>query len=147
MMGRIRTKTLGREIVVQFVREDIDLERAFATFAERQVSAITVAPDVTFDVRSQAVVELAARYKMPAVYGSRLFTKIGGLMSYHADFDEVYHQLGAQYVARILKGEKPADLPVQQPTRFQLLINLKTAKALGIEVPLILLTIADEVIE
>jgi putative tryptophan/tyrosine transport system substrate-binding protein len=143
-------KALGKEIVVQGVRQGIDIERAFASFAERKVSAITVAPDSFLgdDLRrSRAVVELASLYKMPAVYGAQFFPRMGGLMSYTADAKDVWHQLGAQYVARILKGAKPADLPVQQPTKFELVINLKTAKALGLNVPPTLLARADEVIE
>jgi putative tryptophan/tyrosine transport system substrate-binding protein len=141
-------KKFGRQIVVQSVREITDIKKAFASFAEEKVDAITVATDSIFDERrsSQAVVEFAARYKMPAVYGFRFFPREGGLMSYSADLDEVYHQLGA-LVARILKGAKPADLPVQEAHKFQLLLNLKTAKALGLTVPPTLFAFADEVIE
>jgi putative tryptophan/tyrosine transport system substrate-binding protein len=129
---------------MQGVRPNIDIEKAFAKFVERQVSAITVATDTIFadPRRSQAVVELAARYKMPAVYGQPFLPRRGGLMSY-----KVWHQLGTQYVARIFKGAKPADLPVQQPTKFELRINLKTAKALGLTVPPTLVALTDEVIE
>ena len=142
-------KALGREVVVHPIRQNIDIEKAFASFAEREVSGITVAPDSTFDDprRSQAVVEFAALYKIPAVYGNSSFPRGGGLMSYSADFKDMWHQLATQYVARILKGTKPADLPVQQPTKFELVINLRTAKALGLNVPPSFLTRADEVIE
>jgi putative ABC transport system substrate-binding protein len=143
-------KTLGKEIVVQEVRRDIDIEKAFASFAEREVSAVMVAPEsflVDDPRRSRAIVEFASRYKMPAVYGTQFFPRIGGLISYSADEKYLWHQLGTQYVARILKGTKPADLPVQQPTRFKLVINLKTAKALGITIPETLLATADEVIQ
>ena len=143
-------KALGREIVVQEVRRDIDIEKAFASFAEREVSAVMVAPDSFLaddPSRSRAIVEFASRYKMPAVYGVQFFPRIGGLMSYSADGKDMWHQLGTPYVARILKGTKPADLPVQQPTRFKLVINLKTAKALGITIPETLLATADEVIQ
>jgi len=143
-------KALGREIVVQEVRRDIDIEKAFASFAERGVSAVMVAPDSFLaddPSRSRAIVEFASRYKMPAVYGVEFFPRIGGLISYGADGKDVWHQLGTQYVARILKGTKPADLPVQQPTKFKLVINIKIAKALGLTVPPSILVLADEVIE
>jgi putative ABC transport system substrate-binding protein len=97
--------------------------------------------------RSRAIVEFASRYKMPAVYGAQFFPRIGGLMSYSADGKDVWRRLGTQYVARILKGTKPADLPVQQPTKFELVINLNTAKALGLTIPETLLATADEVIQ
>jgi putative tryptophan/tyrosine transport system substrate-binding protein len=142
-------KALGRELIVQGVRQNADIETAFAQFVERQVGAITVATDTIFGDprRSQAVVEFAARYKIPAVYGEPFFPRKGGLMSYSAAIDEVWHQLGSQYVARILKGAKPADLPVQQPTKFELRINLKTAKALGLDIPLALRVAATELID
>jgi putative tryptophan/tyrosine transport system substrate-binding protein len=142
-------KALGVEIVRQDVRQVSDIERAFGSFVERQVSAITVATDIIFSDprRSQAVVEFAARYKLPAVYGQQFFSRIGGLMSYSVSSNNMYHQLGVQYVAPILKGAKPADLPVQQPTKFELVINLKTAKTLGLTVPPSILVLADEVIE
>jgi putative ABC transport system substrate-binding protein len=141
-------KALGREIVVQEVRRNDDIEKAFAIFVERRVSAITVAPDVFFvGSRGQAVIEFAARYKLPAVYGDQFFTRRGGLMSYAAHMDTLYRQLARQFVAPILKGTNPADLPVQQPTKFDLMLNLKTANALGITIPETLLATADEVIQ
>jgi putative ABC transport system substrate-binding protein len=142
-------KALGREVVVHPIRQNIDIEKAFSSFAEREVSGIMVAPEATFDDprRRQAVVEFATLYKIPAVYGDSSFPRRGGLMSYSADFKDLWHQIATQYVARILKGTKPADLPVQQPNKFELVINLRTAKALGLTVPTNLLALADEVIE
>jgi putative tryptophan/tyrosine transport system substrate-binding protein len=143
-------KALGREVVVQEVRRDIDIEKAFASFAEREVSAVMVAPEsflANGPRRNRAIVEFASRYKMPAVYGAQFFPRIGGLRSYSANGIDVWHQLGTQYVARILKGTKPADLPVQQPTKFELVINLKTARTLGLTIPETLLATADEVIQ
>jgi putative ABC transport system substrate-binding protein len=142
-------KALGRELVVHPVRQNIDIRRAFANFAVREVSGVTVDPVSIFGDprRGQAVIEFAARYKIPAVYGASYFPRLGGLMSYNADFQDIWHQLATQYVARILKGTKPADLPVQRPTKFQLVINLRTARVLGLNVPPTLLADADEVIE
>jgi putative tryptophan/tyrosine transport system substrate-binding protein len=137
-------KALGRELVVHPVRQNIDIRRAFANFAEQEVRGITVDPVSNL---GQAVVEFAARYKIPAVYGSSYFPRLGGLMSYNAEPQDMWHQLATQYVARILKGTKPADLPIQQPTKFELVINLRTAKALGLSVPTTLLARADEVID
>jgi putative tryptophan/tyrosine transport system substrate-binding protein len=107
---------------------------------------LIVPPDALIAAHRKLVFELAARYRLPAVYGSRYFAAEGGLVSYGVDIPDLFRQAAA-YVDRILRGEKPADLPVQQPTKFELIINLKTARALGLEVPLQLLYRADEVIE
>jgi putative ABC transport system substrate-binding protein len=139
---------LGREITVLEVRR-LDFEGAFASLFEKRVGALIVGNYTLFSQsRNQnKILELAARYKIPAIYPGRSYVINGGLMSYDSDAQATYRQIGAQYVGPILKGAKPADLPVQQPTKFDLVINLKTAKALGLTISPALLAIADEVIE
>ena len=142
-------QALGREIVVLEAERDADFTAAFATIAERQAGALLVGAFTSFaDARHRRmIVELAARYKIPTMYPGPLFTSFGGLMSYSPDFIDTDRQLGFQYVGRLLKGAKPADLPIQQPTKFWLAINLKTGKELGLTIPPGVLAIADEVIE
>ena len=125
---------------------DDDLTEAFETMAKRNVGAVNVVPDVFFTNRRARIVTLAAQHAIPACYYFREFVIAGGLMSYGADIRETNRVAGI-YVGRILKGEKPADLPVQQSAKIELAINLKTAKALGIIFPTGLLVRADEVIE
>ena len=125
-------------------RGEIDL--AFATIAHERPDALYVAPDPVFFNERIHIIELAARYAVPTVYVDRETTEAGGLMSYGASRTDSYRQAGV-YVGRVLKGEKPAELPVTLPTRFELVINLKTAKALGLTVPFSLLSRADEIIE
>jgi putative ABC transport system substrate-binding protein len=123
-----------------------DIEAAFTTAADRRVDAFLIDVSGFFIGHRDQIVALAARHAIPAGYAGREFVEAGGLMSYGEDFSEGVRQAGT-YVGRILKGEKPGDLPVVQPTKFELAINLKTARALGIPVPLPLLAAADEVIE
>src|SRR5262245_39538766 len=121
-------------------------DKAFAMMAERNIAAILYGANLFAQVISERLVELAARYRIPALYEWREFVTAGGLMSYSTDRNEVGREAGL-YAGRILKGEKPADLPVVQSSRFEFVINLKTAKALGLDLPLHLLQHADEVIE
>jgi putative ABC transport system substrate-binding protein len=137
---------LGRQIAVVEARSDHDFEPAFATFVERRAGALVVAASQLFDSNRDQLLALAARHKMPAIYQAREFVLDGGLMSYGASYGDTF-RLGGLYAGQILKGEKPSNLPVQQATKFELVINLKTAKALGLEVPLSLMIRADEVIE
>jgi putative ABC transport system substrate-binding protein len=139
-------RTLGLQIHVLRASVDREIETAFDSIAQHRIPALAVGADPFFDTRRDKLVALAARHKVPAMYHFREFATAGGLMSYGIDISEVWRQVGV-YAGRILKGAKPADLPVLQPTRFELVINLKTAKALGLTIPSGVFSIADEVIE
>jgi putative tryptophan/tyrosine transport system substrate-binding protein len=138
-------RTLGVQLLVLNARDPSEFEAAFATLAGARAGGLLVSGYQLFGQHADQLVALAARYRVPAIFGSRATAVAGGLMSY-AGTDDVSRQVGV-YVGRILKGEKPADLPVQQATKVELIINMKTAKALGIEFPTALLVRADEVIE
>jgi putative tryptophan/tyrosine transport system substrate-binding protein len=149
-VGRREVETaaqhIGRNIRVVEVSKDADLEKAFATVAELKVGGVLMAANPLFNNLRNHILALTTRSKLPAVYETREFVAAGGLMSYGTNVPEVYRQIGI-YTGRVLKGEKPADLPVLEPTKFDMSINLKTAKALGIERPTSILLRANEVIE
>jgi putative ABC transport system substrate-binding protein len=139
-------RDLGRQVFVLNASDESDIDAVFASLAQQQVGALLVDADTLFVSRRDQLVALAARHSMPAIYDLRDFVVAGGLMSYGTSLADAYHQVGV-YTARILKGAQAADLPVQQAVKIELIINLKTAKALGLTFPLSLLGRADEVIE
>ena len=139
-------RTFDREIQIVQASTASQLDNGFATLASQRADALIVVPTPFFTRQRTRIAELAARYALPAIYGLREYAAAGGLMSYGASLTDAFQQAGG-YAGRILKGEKPADLPVLQPTKFDLVINLTTAKALGLEIPAKLLALADEVIE
>jgi putative ABC transport system substrate-binding protein len=137
---------VGRQIEVVTARTNGDIDTAFATLVKKRADALLVSPDPLFVTRRVQLITLSVRHTLPALYHRREFAEAGGLMSYGSDLPDQFRQTGV-YAGRILKGEKPAEMPVQLPTRFEFVINLQTAKTLDIEIPVALLARANEVIE
>jgi len=144
--GESLSPSLGIKLVPSLVENSADLERTIGAFARTPNGGLLLPPDASTQVHRDLIIMLGARYSLPAVYWEGLFVAAGGLMSYGTDYVDIYRQ-AASYVDRILRGDKPADLPVQAATKFETIVNLKTAKALGVTVPPGLLVAADEVIE
>jgi ABC-type uncharacterized transport system substrate-binding protein len=139
-------QTLGLQLHILHASTDGDFDKVFASVVQVRAGALVISPDVFFNTRSEQLAALSLRHAVPAIYQYRPFAAAGGLMSYGSDETEYYRLVGT-YAGRILKGEKPADLPVVQSTKVELIINLKTAEALGLTIPLPLIGRADEVIE
>jgi putative tryptophan/tyrosine transport system substrate-binding protein len=137
---------VGLQIEVLPAGTNRDIDTAFASLMQKRANALLLTNSALFGARRVQLVTLAARNAVPVMYHDRIFTEAGGLMSYGASLADLYRLVGV-YTGRILKGERPADLPVQQPTKFELIINLTTAKALGLTIPETLLATADEVIQ
>jgi len=143
---RIAAEALGHKLFVVKASSEREIDAAFASLDRQRVGALLGGNDVFFYGQRAQIVALAARHAMPAIYSVRAFAEAGGLMSYGTSVDDAQRQAGV-YVGRILKGEKPADLPVQQAVKVELVLNMKTAQTLGLTFPLSLLGRADEVIE
>lgn len=137
---------IGLPVRVFWVSTDPEIDGALDAIVQQRIAALMVAADPFFDTRRDKLTKWATRHKVPTMFQFREYTMAGGLMSYGVNLPEMYRQVGI-YTARILKGAKPAELPVIQPTKFEFVINLNTAKALGLTIPPGLLSIADEVIE
>jgi putative ABC transport system substrate-binding protein len=137
---------IGRQIEVVTASTNSDIDEAFSTLLKKRTDAFLISPEALFVTRRVQLVTLAARHALPALYHRREFTDAGGLMSYGSDLTDQFRQTGI-YAGRILKGEKPAEMPVQLPTKFEFVLNLQAAKTLGLEIPPTLLARADEVIE
>jgi putative tryptophan/tyrosine transport system substrate-binding protein len=140
------TSATGMQLLILKASEDSDLETAFASMIQLHADALVVNADSFFFIRREQIAALAARHAVPAIYELQEYVGAGGLISYGPDVASLRRQVGI-YTGRVLKGEKPADLPIQQPTKFELVINLKTAKTLGLSVPPGLLLRADKVVE
>jgi putative ABC transport system substrate-binding protein len=144
--ARAAASVIGRQIEVLAASTNRDIDTAFASLVQTRADALLVSPEPLFTTRRVQLVTLAAHHAVPTIYYIREFAEIGGLMSYGPNIADQYRQVGV-YSGRILKGEKPGDLPILRPTKFEFVINLQTAKTFGLEVPTTLLARADEVIE
>jgi putative tryptophan/tyrosine transport system substrate-binding protein len=140
------TRSINQSLFVARAINDAELEAAFASFVEQRVGAVLVAAAPFFDTRSTQIIALAAKHRLPAMYQFRQYAVAGGLISYGPSITDSYKQAGV-YAGRILRGAKPGDLPVLQPTKFEMVINLKTANALGLAIPNTMQLLADEVVE
>jgi putative tryptophan/tyrosine transport system substrate-binding protein len=143
---QMAASAIGRQIEVVTASTNGDIDTAFATLVKKRADALLISPDALFVTRRVQLIMLAVRHTLPALYHRRELAEAGGLMSYGSDLSDQYRQTGL-YVSRILKGEKPAEMPVQLPTKFEFVINLQTAKTIGLDIPPTLLARADEVIE
>jgi putative ABC transport system substrate-binding protein len=143
---RAAASAIGAQIEVLVANTSGEIDAAFASLLQKRADALMLMTSPLFGARRQQLAALAARHAVPVMYHDRIFTEAGGLMSYGTSLADVYRQVGV-YTGRVLKGEKPADLPVLRPTRFEFVINLQTARTLGLDIPPGLLAIADEVIE
>jgi ABC-type uncharacterized transport system substrate-binding protein len=137
---------MGQQLEIVTATTNRDISPAFSDAVQKRADALLISPDPLFTNRPVQLATLAARHAMPAIYALREFAEVGGLMSYGSNFTDLFRQAGT-YTGRILNGEKPADLPILQATKFELVVNLQTAEALGLDVPATLLALADEVIE
>jgi putative ABC transport system substrate-binding protein len=139
-------RAVGQQIHVVNASSEQEIEPAFVSLSQQKIGGLALASDPFFDTQRDQIIALAAHYAVPTIYAQHAYTVAGGLISYAPSFSEAYRQAGI-YAGRVLKGEKPADLPVVQATKFELVINLKTAKALGLKVPVSMQLLADELIE
>ena len=143
---REAAKALNLQIEIALAGKDQELESAFATLAQSHAAALLITADPFFDTRRDRIIALAAQFRLPAIYQFRDYAVAGGLVSYGVSLADGYRQVGI-YAGRILKGDKPGDLPIYQAIKFEFVINLKTAQNLGLQVPPMLSALADEVIE
>jgi putative tryptophan/tyrosine transport system substrate-binding protein len=139
-------RSIDVQLQILNARSDLEIDAAFETVARLHISGLVIAADTLFVTHRDRLVALATRHAVPAIYSLREFAVLGGLMSYGIDLKDLYRNVGL-YAGRVLKGVSPADLPVMQPTKFEMVINVKTARQLGLMVPATLLAQADEVIE